>query len=596
MGFKVRLEVGDLDSRKYKGLLDFDILVATAEKCDSILRAKPEWFSNVSLLVMDEIHMISSDRGPVYEIMIAKLRRMFPTLQILGLSATIGNASELAEWLNAELVQSSWRPVPLDEKVIVSSGFEGIKDNVRENLAEGGQVMVFVNSRKSAESVAEKLGAGLKLQLDSEALQRLSDDIISSIGSPTQQCRRLSDCVKMGVAFHHAGLVNNQRIIVEDAFKAGLIRVIVATPTLAAGVNLPSRTVILRDVKRYSVDGLHYIPVLEYKQQAGRAGRPKFDSFGNALTLAKNESESEFIVEHYVNGVPEDIHSQLGVEPTLRFHTLASVASAYTRTFEALLEFFSSTFFGHQFGFDREFEETVQKIIDDLIGWGLILRNGRFLIPTELGARVSELYIDPLTAYNYVRMLEESEARSKFDAISLLEILSDAAEMPHLRVKSSEESALWSEAYSIEDKMLRDLGGFDLDWTFLNRFKTARMFEDWVDEKSEDLLLEKYNVAPGQLYQRVQIIDWLCYSAGEVARIRKLRKSVVELKKLGLRVRYGIRKELIPLVSIRGIGRARARRLYDRGIKTPDDIKKADRRLLDELLGKKVSESILEEL
>lgn len=596
LGFKVRLEVGDMDSRKYKRRLDFDILVATAEKCDSILRGKPDAFSDVSLLVMDEIHMIATSRGPVYEILVAKLRKMFSQIQILGLSATIGNAKELADWLDAALVDSAWRPVPLTEDVIVSAGFEGLRNEVKATLGKGGQVMVFVNSRKSAESVSEKLGIALKLRENSDRLKGISKKILSALSSSTTQCRRLSRCVETGTAFHHAGLVNAQRVIIEDAFKAGDIKVIVATPTLAAGVNLPSRTVILRDVKRYGIDGMHYIPVLEYKQQVGRAGRPKFDSVGRALTLAKSESEQEYIIEHYVNGSPESIHSQLGVEPTLRFHTLASIASNYTRTFDALSEFFTSTFFGFQYGFQSDFKDMLDNIIKNLIEWGLILKNGRFLIPTELGVRVSELYIDPKTVYNYINMLEKSELAQKFTSISLFEILADAVEMPHLRVKSSEESALWSQAYDIEDQMLRDLGSFELDWMFLNRFKTACMFEDWVDEGSEDHLLEKYNVAPGQLYQRIQIMQWLVYSAIEIARITGLKGSVVELTKLGVRVQYGIKDELTPLVSVRGIGRIRARKMFDRGIKNVSDIKRVDKIVLKELLGRKVAEKIIQEI
>ena len=196
LGFVVQIEVGDLDSSKIARKPRFDVLVATAEKCDSIMRSKPEWFGEVGLLVLDEIHLIGSDRGPVYEIISTKLRTMYPNLRVIGLSATIGNSEELSSWLSAKLVSSSWRPVELVEEVVVSNGFETLRDEVSDAISMGGQVLVFVNSRSSAESVAEKLGQELKLPV--RDAQVLSDDILSALSSSTSQCRRLSECVKNG--------------------------------------------------------------------------------------------------------------------------------------------------------------------------------------------------------------------------------------------------------------------------------------------------------------------------------------------------------------------------------------------------------------
>jgi helicase len=595
LGYTVRIEVGDLDSSKYAHKPRYDILIATAEKCDSILRSRPEWFDGVGLLVLDEIHLIASDRGPVYEILAAKLRKLRPAMQVLGLSATIGNADELAGWLSAELVESSWRPVKLSEEVAVGGEYEGLLGNVKENLSDGGQVMVFVNTRKSAESAAERIGEDLKLGGKKE-LAEISEEILSALSSPTSQCRRLSECMRDGVAFHHAGLVNQQRKAVEDAFKEGLIKVIVATPTLAAGVNLPSRTVILRDVKRYGLSGLDYIPVFEYKQMTGRAGRPKYDKSGRAVTLAKNESECEYITEKYVNGESEPIYSQLGIEPVLRFHVLSAVASNFTRTPESLLEFFAGTFYGFQYGVADSFRATVEKITGQLIEWGFLIKDGRFLVPTPLGARVSELYLDPQTARNIVDLLSKAEAERKWPTVGLLEVLCDSSEMASISVKPTEESALWSQAYSMEGDFYRDIGGFDLDWDFLPRFKTALLFDGWVNEKTEEELMEDYDVTPGQLYQRLSILEWLAYAGTELSRLTGLKKTMVEIKNLEERIKHGVREELVPLVSIKYVGRARARRLYAAGLKKPDNVRQASLEKLSQILGKKTAEKIMAEL
>ena len=594
LGYAVKMEVGDLDSSKYKSKPKFDILVATAEKCDSILRSRQDWFSGMGLLVLDEIHLIASNRGPVYEILVSKFIHTYPDVQVLGLSATIGNANELAEWLRGVLVSSEWRPVKLKELIAVK-GEEAIEDVVKAALKEG-QVMVFVNSRRSCEAVAEKLGLDLKLDVDAAKLEEISEKILDALSHPTKQCQRLGECVKRGVAFHHAGLVNDQRILVEDSFKDGTIKVIVATPTLAAGVNLPSRTVILRDVKRYTDEGMVYIPVLEYKQMVGRAGRPKYDDAGVAITLAKNEGEADYIEEHYINGDVEDIHSQLGVMPVMRFHTLASIASGFTKTREALLDFLGTTFFGFQYGTTKELQGVVEEVLKQLAEWDFVKSEGRFLLATEIGNRISELYIDPLTGHNYIELFGKAEKENKFSPIALLEVLCDAVEITHLPVKANEESKIWEHAYSMEDKLLRDLGGFELDFQFVGRYKTARMFEEWISEKGEDEILEKYDVAPGQLYQRLQNLEWLAYAAAEMTRILKMRRNQVELKKLEVRIKYGVNEELVSLVSVKGIGRARARKLYNAGIRTVSELKRTDQKKLAEIVGLKTAERIREEL
>jgi len=597
LGYRVRIEMGDLDSSKYKKSLDFDILVTTAEKCDSILRSRPNWFDNIGILIMDEIHLISSDRGPVYEILISKFQRLFSEIQILALSATIGNADELADWLKASLIASEWRPVKLVEDVEVGGNkYEKLKEIVYRSLSKG-QILVFVNSRRSAESVAEKLGEDLNLVgiEDSTEINKLEKDVLSTLSTPTRQCKRLGNCIKNGTAFHHAGITNKQRILVEDAFKGGLIKVIVATPTLAAGVNLPSRTVIIRDVKRYGGVELDYIPVLEYKQQVGRAGRPKYDKFGSAITIARTDSEREFFIERYINGEVEPIHSRLGIEPVLRFHILAAIASGFTRTERALMEFFGSTFFGYQYGLEG-FDILIKRILKKLGDWDFIKKQNGFLIPTALGNRISELYIDPQTAYNYICILEIAESENRFPAIGLLEMLCDAAEMPLLYIKRQDEPKLWEDAYKISDKFFRTLDGFNLDVNFLERFKTAKLFEFWVNELSEETILEFYNVAPGTLYQKLQIAEWLAYSASEISKLKGLKNSLRETKRLETRIKYGIKKELIPLVSIKGIGRVRARKLFDAGFKSIGDLKKADVKKLRALVGEKIAKGIRNEI
>ncbi|PIU72277.1 extensin, partial [Candidatus Woesearchaeota archaeon CG06_land_8_20_14_3_00_33_13] len=167
-----------------------------------------------------------------------------------------------------------------------------------DTIKRDKQAIVFVNTKSSAEKTAEDISKQIKKQ-DKE-LDELSEQVLKALSRPTKQCERLSRCVKKGIAFHHAGLVAKQREIIEDSFRHGIIKIICSTPTLALGVDLPAFRVIIKDLKRYGGPyGMAWIPVLEYLQQSGRAGRPKFDTYGESIAIASTEKEKDAIYENY---------------------------------------------------------------------------------------------------------------------------------------------------------------------------------------------------------------------------------------------------------------------------------------------------------
>jgi len=176
-GVRVGISTGDLD-RRDDALGRNDIIVATSEKVDSLLRNSARWIPEITLIVVDEVHLIDSpDRGPTLEMVIAKMRYRNPAMQIIGLSATIGNPKMLAGWLDAELVTSTWRPVDLHQGVFFNNRIqfaEGVREvkQVSKNyddlnlcldtIAEGGQCLVFVSSRRNAEAFAKRAAAAIK--------------------------------------------------------------------------------------------------------------------------------------------------------------------------------------------------------------------------------------------------------------------------------------------------------------------------------------------------------------------------------------------------------------------------------------------------
>ena len=280
LGVAVCISTGDFEKRDER-LGKNQIIIATSEKADSLIRNGASWVRDLAVLVVDEIHLLSDvGRGPTLEMTLTKLRYCNPNLQIIGLSATIANAQELAAWLKAEMVCSSWRPIPLREGIICngllvfSDGevpLEAKKDEtlalVKNTISQAAQILIFENSRKNAEAAASRL-SGL-IPADA-ATQELSQNILATGESETAQ--RLASCVAGGVAFHHAGLLPEQRRLVEQGFRDNKIKVIASTPTLAAGLNLPVRRVLIKSYKRYEYGrGMTPIPVIEYRQMAGRA-------------------------------------------------------------------------------------------------------------------------------------------------------------------------------------------------------------------------------------------------------------------------------------------------------------------------------------
>lgn len=588
LGVRVDISVGDFDTPD-PHLESFDIIVATSEKADSLLRHRSKWLESISLVVADEVHLIHDpERGPTLEITITKFRKFNPDLQVIALSATIKNSKELASWLGAEHISSDWRPVPLKEGVFLDGTIrftdnttrkvEDRKDAVwsltRDSLKEGGQCLIFVNTRKSTESLAAKYGPLLKeFVKGGTELEKDTERILEEEVEPTSIGKRLRSCLMRGIAFHNAGLTNEQRRLVEKAFKRGDIKCIIATPTLAAGINLPARRVIVRDVYRYETNIGHVaIPVLEVKQMCGRAGRPRYDKFGEAILVAKSEEERQFLMENYLLNETEEIFSKLGSEPVLRSHVLATIATGIANSRESLMDFFDSTFFAHQTS-TVGLEGATDTVLDFLEKEGMV-RSEHGLKATFFGKRVSDLYIDPLSAIR----LKEALVAYKLDSshFGILHAVCSTPDMLNMYLRRGE--------YEVMEEILMLRGGELLlpppeDLTeyefFLSELKTASALEEWIGEFEEDDVLKRYNMGPGDLKNKVEVGEWLIYSMRELSKIFN-KDAYPELTDLMTRVRYGVKRELLDLVRIKGVGRVRARILFDRGFKSLDDVRLAD--------------------
>ncbi|HEX6068060.1 MAG TPA: DEAD/DEAH box helicase, partial [Nitrososphaera sp.] len=412
---KVTVSTGDYDSAG-KDLAFSDVIVLTNEKMDTLFRHGVEWLGDVGLFVSDEVHLIGDrERGPTLEMMLTRIRKLYPDSQLLALSATVSNADEIADWLSCGLVESSWRPTKLVEGVYeygsvrmsdsrtfrVEQGATPSVDLAIDSLDGGGQALIFAETRKRAASLAAKAAEGVYKRLDKatkEQAAKASAEILDK-GDDAEVTRTLAQLVAKGVAFHHAGLGPASRQIVEGSFKQGIVKLLTATPTLAAGVNLPARRVVVASILRYDAGygGNAPISVMEYKQLCGRAGRPKYDKAGEAIIVAESSVSGEELYDHYVLGTPEPLRSQLASDRAVRFHLLSTIASMPGMKRPEIMSVFASTLFARQFR-EATVQFKVESALEYLESEELVKQKGDRYIATEFGKKTSLLYVDPQTA------------------------------------------------------------------------------------------------------------------------------------------------------------------------------------------------------
>jgi helicase len=617
-GGKIRVGVstGDLDSRT-SWLGDYDIVITTNEKCDSLLRHRSPWMESVSLVVADEIHLIGNDRGPTLEVAIARLRQLMPNLQILALSATIRNPEEIAEWLKADWMKTEWRPVPLKEGVALNKNIIFNDGSVKKlkplnrldaiNIAvnsvlDGGQCLIFVESRRRSQSMAREAGRALQGILKKRAQTKLKEiaSEISIRGEKTRLTDLLSSAVSDGSSFHHAGLSAAHRRIIEKSFKEGWIKIISATPTLAAGVNLPARMAVIASYRRFTPGyGMYPISVLEYKQMSGRAGRPQYDEYGEAVLIASSSDEQDTLFENYVTSKPERLFSRLAQEAAIRGHTLAAIASDYAHTEQGLIDFFSQTFYGYHYPMGN-----VKLILTGILSYlrreEMIQYKGDYIYATDFGRRVSELYIDPLSAVVLRDGLDRGALEiTDFTWLHLICHTPDMRPILRPRRRDSEAVETYMEMHRDEFSTIIAPEEDYIDFgQFLGEVKTAMVLKAWIEETSEGDLMEKYSVAPGDRYSAVHNADWLLYATHEIARILGLDEHRGHLRRLRDRVRHGVTERLLPLVRLQGIGRVRARVLFNSGFKNVATLKKTPVKRLVEipLIGPRLAKTIKEQV
>ena len=332
---------------------------------------------------------------------------------------------------------------------------------------------------------------------------------------------------------------------------------------------------------------------------AGRAGRPKFDKYGESVLLARSPHDQEFLMDRYVLSSPESITSKLASVIAIRSHLLASISTEMTSNREEINELIDGTFFSYQFS-QQEIVHYIESALAFLEESGLIKHDqSGILSATSLGRRTSQLYIDPYTAVIFRDIFSKAESLT---TIGILHLICYTPDQPSAYPTQSEgEDCEYYLEDHIDEFLIEPPDSYEdpeLYIDFLGQVKTARILNDWISERTEREITDQYNVGMGDVHRYTTSADWLLYSASEIARVTGETEHIPVLHQIRSRMKYGVRSEILELVKLRGIGRIRGRMLYNHDMKTLNDLYHAPLEKIARIptIGTTIAESIKKQL
>lgn len=550
-----------------------DLSVMVFESFDALTRFSWNVLHEVDTLIIDEFHMIGEySRGPTLESAITRAKIINPSLRIIALSATLKNIDEIEQWLDGKTVEHNYRPVPLNKEVLDAEMFNTKNKNdvivkiVEKAIEDNSQALSFVSTRRFTESLATYVAKKIDKKTTKEQKQKFKQvadkllEVPKKKGSlPTTTCLKLAEAAEKGVVFHHAGLFNEQKEIIEDEFRKGNILMITATPSLMYGVNLPSKYVVIRDHTRWTSNGPASIPVFDYEQMSGRAGRPQYDDVGYSYLVAKTMDEAFDLEARYVNGEIELTNSKLiDNKDAIYKQIIAQIASSLSKNLDDLNDFFGKTLYG----FQMKNNPSMSMFAQDSLNWELesalefLLQNG-IIRATPEGLKTTD-FGNLIAKSNYavetaVKIKEYVSTMEKLNPAEMIYALAETPDLPLISFKGRKSKD------PVRDK-LSECGLFAVD--IGNPEATAVSLIEWIDERNEYEIENAYNVYSASTRR----------SAYEASRLVKFAKNTLEvlgnysnlkdMDYLSARLYYGVKEDIIPLVvGVKRLGRKRARLL-----------------------------------
>ncbi len=550
-----------------------DLSVMVFESFDALTRFSWNTLRDVDTLIIDEFHMIGEfSRGPTLEAAITRAKIINPSMRIIALSATLKNIEEIEGWLEGTCIEHDYRPVPLHKEVLDAEMFNTKNKNdvivkvLEKSIKDDSQALAFVSTRRFTESLATYVAKKIDKKLNVKQREKFKEvsemilEVPKKKGSlPTTTCQKLAESQEHGIAFHHAGLFNEQKEIIEDEFRNGNILMITATPSLMYGVNLPSKTVVIRDTTRWTQNGPQPIPVFDYEQMSGRAGRPQYDDVGYSYLIAKTMDEAFNLEAYYVEGEIEQTNSKLVDNKDAIFkQIIAQIASSLSKNLDELTEFFSKTLYGYQMSNNPSMalfaQDSIKFELESAIEF--LLQN-RIIRATPEGLKTTDFgNLIARSNYSVETAVKIKEYISNIDSINVSEFiyaLCETPDVPLISFKGRKSKDPVRDKLSEEGLFAVDIGNVEA---------TAVSLMEWVDERNEFEIENKYNVYSASTRRSAYEASRLVKFAKDTSEVLGNYSNLKDFDFLSARLYYGVKEDIIPLVvGVKRLGRKRARNL-----------------------------------
>ncbi|KAF4077525.1 hypothetical protein AMELA_G00209220 [Ameiurus melas] len=608
------------------------LYIATIEKSHSLVNSLIEThrLDNIGLVVVDELHMLGDgSRGAILEMTLAKVLYVSKSTQIIGMSATLGNVADLLTFLRAENYTNDFRPVQLKEYVKLrdsiyevdpkeeqcfrfsrvltfkySSGMQKLDpDHIIALVTEvipHQSCLIFCPTKKNCENVAgmicKYLNKDFLKHREEEKLSLLSELRNSGNGS---LCPVLQRTVPFGLAYHHSGLTGDERKLLEEAYSSGLLCLLACTSTLAAGINLPARRVILRS----PYVGADFLKRSQYKQMVGRAGRAGIDSMGESILILQEKDRDR--AKELVCAPVENCYSNLlhdGSRGLLSL-ILSLIGLDITCTVEQVLEFMSRTLLSVQetrLCQQKSLHELIVESIEILKQKGLIdpssheqavlhvTKLGRATYKGSVDLRYSDVLYRDLS-----KGLEGLLLNSFLHLVYLVtpyDIVSQIKPdwmiyFSQLTKLSAAEQKMAATIGVPESFLVRKAAGQSvrksIDPAVVNRLYLALVLYSLLNETNVWNVSHRFQLTRGLIQTLVNSTSAFCscvlHFTEELEEFWAYKALLTELTR---RLTYCVQADLIPLMEVAGVMEFRAKQLYNAGYKTLPHLANADPNVL----------------
>ncbi|KAJ8393978.1 hypothetical protein AAFF_G00055110 [Aldrovandia affinis] len=587
---------------------------------------------SIGLVVVDELHMLGDGyRGAVLEMALAKVLYASRSTQIIGMSATLGNVGDLKKFLQADNYTNDFRPVQLKEYVKLKDSIYEIDpkeeqcfrlsrllsfkysssmqkmdpDHIIALVTEvipANSCLVFCPTKKNCESVAVMICKYLKkdyLQCrEAEKALLLEELRASGNGS---LCPVLQKTVPYGLAYHHSGLCNEERKLVEEAYAAGVLCLLTCTSTLAAGINLPARRVILRS----PYVAMDFLKRSQYKQMVGRAGRAGIDTSGESILIL--QEKDKLMAKELVSSPMENCYSNLMQDngKGIRSLILSLIGTNITKTVEEIREFMSMTLLGVQethMCLEKTLWDITQESVQfltqkELVSVSTDPGNGSVVTITKLGRATYKGSID--LTYSDILYKDLSKGMESLMLHSFLHLVYLVT--PYDMVSQCKPDWMiyfrqLSMLSAIEQKMLASVGVPEsfvarkaagqtvkkaVDTMVVNRLYLALVLFSLLKDTDVWSVSDRFQLSRGFIQSLLSsssaFSSCVLHFTEELEEFWAYKALLAELTQ---RLTYCVHHELIPLMEVAGVLQVRAKQLYNAGYKTLVHLANADPRVL----------------